>query len=292
MSDDQFYLLCSECDLIFHSGALVNFIYNFSKLKAPNIDGTKTVIELAAKIKIKPIHYVSSVGIYPCSFAYERKIFIEDDNIGEFTDVLVGGYVQTKWVSDNIMQKARNLGIPVTIYRPGRISWDSENNLWQDYDAVYRFIYGCIQLGCIPNLPVSVDLNPVNVVSKMIAYISYKNTLVNSNYNIVNPSKITISELVTYLQEMGIKLDIISYTQWRGKLYSTFSEKQNNVLFPMLDLFAESLNDMPRLRYNRNIDCTKLLTALNGSSIKFPLVNYSFLYPFITKHFNPINKPQ
>ena len=99
----------------------------------------------------------------------------------------------------------------------------------------------------------------------------------------VNPNQITINELATYLHDMNIQLEIIPYSQWREKLYSAFMQKKENVLFPLLDLFAESLEEMPRLRYKRHIDCQNLLTALNGTSIQFPQVDYAFLSSFITK---------
>ena len=290
LSAEQFQSLSSEIDLIYHSGALVNFVYNFSQLKPSNIDGTSTVIELSTNIKIKSIHYVSTAGIYPSSLTSEQNIISDNEEIGTTNDVLVGGYVQTKWVADHLMQKARSLGVPVTIYRPGRISWDTETNIWQENDAIFRFIYGCIQLGHIPDLPISVDLNPVNMVAKAITYISTRKEFANANYNIVNPSQITVSELANHLNTMGVKMDVISYAQWRSKLYAAFKEKKDNVLFPLIDLFAESLEEMPRLRYRRHFDCQNLLSALKESTIHFPKMDYPFFYAFMSEFFKSIQK--
>lgn len=281
LSTEQYYDLCSNIDVIYHSGALVNFVYNFSQLKPSNVDGTITVIELSSKIKIKPIHYISTAGIYPASASNELTIIKDNEEIRNANDFLIGGYAQTKWVADQLMQKARAIGIPVTIYRPGRISWDTDTGMWQENDALYRFIFGCIQLGYFPDLPVTVDFNPVNIVSKAITYIASKRECENLNYNIVNQNQVSVHDLAGFLHQMGINTVIVPYSEWRIKLYEAIKKNQKNLLTPFLDLFAESIDDMPRLKYNRHFFCKNLFSALKGSTIELPKTDAQFFSKFM-----------
>lgn len=292
LSPKEFNELCQLIDIIYHSGALVNFVYNFEQLKPANIEGTKTVMELSTIFKVKPIHYVSTAGIYPSSVDSEKQINKDEGIIGQPKDVLIGGYVQTKWVSDGLMQKARDLGALVTIYRPGRISWDTQHQIWQEGDAIFRFIAGCIQLGFFPDIPVSIDLNPVNMVAKIIANISIQKPLTNKNYNIVNPNQVDINMFVAFLKESEIKAQIIPYSDWRNKLYQYCLNQQDNFLFPLLDLFAESLEDMPRLKYKRFFDCTNVTKALKETGIGFPTIEELFTPSILKKLFEAVVEPK
>ena len=56
--------LAQTIDTIIHNGALVNFIYPFSKHKAANVAGTQEILRLAATATLKPVHFVSTLSIF------------------------------------------------------------------------------------------------------------------------------------------------------------------------------------------------------------------------------------
>lgn len=45
---------------------------------------------------------------------------------------------------------ARDRGLPISIYRLGRISGHSQTGMFNVNDFLYRLIIGCIQLGSTP----------------------------------------------------------------------------------------------------------------------------------------------
>lgn len=63
LSDQQFQLIASQIDLIYHNGATINLIYPYSVLKAANVLRTQEVLWLASQSKLKPVHYISTLSV-------------------------------------------------------------------------------------------------------------------------------------------------------------------------------------------------------------------------------------
>ena len=57
--------LAAQVDLIVHSGAQINWLTPYAALKPANVLGTATSIRLAAHCRLKSLHYVSSVAVFP-----------------------------------------------------------------------------------------------------------------------------------------------------------------------------------------------------------------------------------
>ena len=73
--------LASTIDVIYHSGATVNWIYPYERLKAPNVLGTQEILRLATRIKLKPVHFVSSLGVFPLIGMSSLVVVREDDTL-------------------------------------------------------------------------------------------------------------------------------------------------------------------------------------------------------------------
>ena len=65
MAEEDFHALARSLDLVIHNGAAVNLIYPYAGLKPANVNGTREVLRLACLYKTKPVHYVSTNGIFP-----------------------------------------------------------------------------------------------------------------------------------------------------------------------------------------------------------------------------------
>ncbi len=137
--------LASTIDVIYHSGATVNWIYPYERLKAPNVLGTQEILRLATRIKLKPVHFVSSLGVFPLIGMSSLVVVREDDTL-DHGGSLYGGYVQSKWVADKLVLAARARGIPVCIYRPGLITGHSEIGAWNTTDVTSRMLKSWIEL--------------------------------------------------------------------------------------------------------------------------------------------------
>ncbi|TAF16725.1 MAG: NAD-dependent epimerase/dehydratase family protein, partial [Nostocales cyanobacterium] len=148
ISESEFTELSTNIDTIYHSAALLNYVYPYSALKTANVLGTQEVIRLACQNKIKPLHYVSSVAVFE-SNAYAGKVVKEQDSFDDWQGIFLG-YSQTKWVAEKLVKIAGERGLPITIYRPPLIAGDSKTGICNTHDFINLMIKGCLQMGSFP----------------------------------------------------------------------------------------------------------------------------------------------
>ena len=141
------------------SSAEVNLIKPYSSLKESNVLGTQEILRLATtngfiKTKVKPVHYISTNGIFPIEIeAYsgnntEEKTTIqvkEDADLDNFSSFLSEGYAMTKWVAERMCAIAESRGLPVSILRPGNMAGSSITGVSNPDDFNYLLLQGILE---------------------------------------------------------------------------------------------------------------------------------------------------
>lgn len=168
--------------MVYHNGALVNFTYQYSDLKAANVLGTQEILRLASQIKVKPVHFISSVAVFS-SDAYAGNNLIREQDSIEHGEFVYGGYAQSKWVAEKVVMNAAAAGFPVRIYRPGMIAGDSQTGACKSEELIYRMLQGLAQLGLAPQWETTLELSPVDYISNAIVHLSRQPNLPPSNLN-------------------------------------------------------------------------------------------------------------
>lgn len=132
---------------MYHAGAIVNWMRSYDSLRASNVMGTMTVIHFCFASKLKPLFFVSTIGV---ASTFE-EVILSKEWIG-----YLNPYSQTKWVAEQLVVASRERGLPVTIYRPGMITvrlilcsleGDSKTGYANPKDFATRYILGVVQLG-------------------------------------------------------------------------------------------------------------------------------------------------
>ncbi|BAY50145.1 amino acid adenylation domain protein (plasmid) [Scytonema sp. HK-05] len=276
LSNQEFQLLASTIDVIYHNGALVNFVDPYPKLKAANVLGTQEALRLASQIKVKPVHYISSIAVFPWEEDFSKDhVFRENDSLDR--GLLAGGYEQTKWVAEKLVTIARNRGLPVYIYRPGRVSGHSQTGTCNTDDLMSRMIKGCIQLGSVPDFNMMVDLTPVDYASKCIVHLSMQKKFLEETFHVVNPLPAHWSNVMTWLRSFGYSLKVISYDQWRAELLKVAEHSSENPLYSLIPFFGEEAPDN-----SVKFDCQNTLNSLVGTSITCPSVSAELLNTYLS----------
>ena len=147
----------------------MHWVYPYQTLRAPNVLGTKTALQMATTTKLKPINFVSSTSVldtehYSAKLISGAHVYESDDLQGSKTG-LNSGYGQTKWVAEQLMMRAKSRGVPATILRPGYIVGDSSRGVTNTDDFIWRLIKGCIQLGQAPRISNIVNMCSVDYVA-------------------------------------------------------------------------------------------------------------------------------
>jgi len=277
LTTEQFQLLASKVDVIYHNAAQVSFTYPYSALKKPNVFGTQEILRLASQIKVKPMHFISTLSVFPLEVNYGSQLIREDDSL-DHGQKLYGGYTQSKWVAEKLLFIARSRGIPISVYRPVRIIGHSQTGAYNKNDFIYRMLLGCIQLGSAPDCDVMLNMLPVDYVAEAIIYLSQQEKSLGKNFHLANSKLISWNELVDWLNIAGYSLKKLPYEQWREKLLDFTKFSRENVLYNFLPIFSEGVSqeqifDSVEVKF----DCQNTSMGLAGTSVECPPIDPTFL---------------
>lgn len=267
--------LSHQVDEIYHNGAQVNFLYNYHALKKANVDSTLNIMALAINHKVKRIHYVSTLSIFSTLDYANNSCSETTTPSGKGLD---GGYAQSKWVAEQLLLQAKDQGLPVSIYRPGRITGDSINGIANTDDFFYQMLRGCYQLN-IKSYPQNIylDMTPVDFVSQSIVHLAQlpkQQGQINKHiYHLFNP-KPNDQVLYDTIVDRGHAMVPTSFAIWQQevkKLLVKLPEDRLaafNVILKMKpeDLDKGNKSDLP-------YDCKLTLKALESSDIECPAIN-------------------
>ncbi|MFB2981899.1 amino acid adenylation domain-containing protein [Microseira sp. BLCC-F43] len=281
LSASKFDELAGLVDAIYHNGALVNSVLPYAQLKAANVNGTQEILRLACRQKIKPVHYISTISVFPLAIdAAETKVITEQDNPDDFATELSNGYAQSKLVADKLVRIANSRGIPISIHRLGRITGHSQTGVANTNDFLYRMIKGCIQLGSIPQRFDMVDMNPVDYVAKGIIALSLEPESLGKTFHFVNPQTIYWHQLANAIRSQGYSIAEVPEQQWREEIANLSTDATDNSLYPLLAMFSEK---KPRKRsVTLEFNCQETLDSLEELSITYPSVDDSLLFTYFS----------
>ncbi len=210
LSKAAFHQLGETIDCIYHAGALVNYLHPYENLKATNVQGTVEVLRLATVGRTSPVHFVSTLAV-TIAGSGGNHVYEDDEPLCPHVAM---GYDQSKWVADGIMRLARSRGIPVAIYRPGRIGSHSHTGASNRDDFFIRLLGSCLQLGLAPNIPMVENIMPVDFVARAIVHLSQQQQHANKTFHLLNQSSLHWQWLMNLIQEQGYRLRLVSYTEW------------------------------------------------------------------------------
>ncbi|QLE41851.1 amino acid adenylation domain-containing protein [Nostoc sp. C052] len=287
LSEEQFHLMALKIDSIYHNGALVNHVYPYALLKTANVRGTEEVLRLASQIKIKPVHFISTVSVFSSDEYFKLEVVQENDPL-EHCQGLLGGYTQSKWVAEKIVMIARDRGLPCSIYRLGRITWHSQTGVWNSNDILYRFIKSCIQLKSAPEMNSMLEITPVDYLAKALIHLSQQPESLSKAFHLISSHSAPWSQLINSIRSLGYPLQQLSYEDWQAELVRNTQISTDNALYSAISLAEDNTsseskeNAAPSLKF----DCQNTLNGLADTSIGWPEVDDKLLQVFFTNFSN------
>jgi thioester reductase-like protein len=175
---------------------------------------------------------------------------------------------------------AGSRGLPVTIYRVGRVTGHSRTGSWNTDDMPCRLVKGGIQLGAVPNFGnMILMMTPVDYVSQALVYLSRQSTSAGGIFHLSNPNSISWQDLVNWVNKFGYPIQQLPYAQWRQKLLTSITQHPHaNALQPLLPIFLDVEPDTEPLWF----DCQQALAALEGSSVTCPPIDDALLRTYFS----------
>ncbi|HYB80598.1 MAG TPA: carboxylic acid reductase, partial [Mycobacterium sp.] len=254
--------LAQTVDLIVHPAAHVNHVLPYQQLFAPNVVGTAEVIRLAITARLKPIHYISTMGVS----AVAHQLVDEDTDIRRavpacvVNDSYANGYGISKWAGEVLMREAHDLcGLPVAVFRPGMILADSRYTGQLNVPDIFtRLLFSLVVTGVAPRSfyraagdgsrrPHYEGL-PVDFLADAIAAIGPQHGDRFATYNTTNPHDdgISLDTFVDWIIAAGYPIEKIDdYADWLTRFETamrTLPERQRaQSVLAVLDVYREPM---------------------------------------------------
>jgi amino acid adenylation domain-containing protein/thioester reductase-like protein len=220
MTDDAWRKLSESVDTVFHCAAHVNMLLPYSALRASNVQSTQEMVRFLCAGRRKFLHYASTLSVFVATDQNQGVLF-ESDHL-ERTQLVYGGYAQTKWASEVFLRSVESACGPVSHYRFGLITGDTRSGYSSETDFLNLFVKGLASLGCIPaeRTGAYVDITPIDFAAAAMAEIALSD-MDNGRaqtYHIANPVSLALDDLIEYMIGSGVRLDQLSADDFMNRV--------------------------------------------------------------------------
>lgn len=282
LTKTEFDRIAEVVDVIFHVGSKLSYVAPYEYLCAANVGGTQETLRLATRIKPKPYHFVSSLGIL---LDYNAPLGGQEDDELCADMCPEVGYFQTKYVSERVVRIARERGIPITIHRIGLIVGDSQQGYSNEDDFVARILIGCIQAGYGPDVQNAMDMTPVDYVARAIVYLAFQPESQGNVFHLLNPQPISWSDIMDTVVAAGYPICKLPFYDWVDAI-ERYEDPQTNPLHPLLPFFhipiAGRMLGVSQTAYHA-LGTQATQAALRSSGIVCPPVDQALVNIFLKR---------
>lgn len=271
--------LAGAVEMIVHNGSWSSFVLPYGRLKTTNVLGTVEILRLACRRRVKPVHYVSSLAVFP---GHRDVKYFPERGLDD-PDGVVGGYPQTKWVADRLVTLAGERGVPTAVYRPGQITGAQDTGACPTELFVCAMMKGCIELGVSPDPDMLVEMVPVDYVTAAVAQLALTGRGIDRVHHLPNPASVHWIELMNLLGECGYPVRREPYQVWYAALMAAVDAGEDNAMIPFLPLLGEDgpSEDLAYQNGRPVFEDANLRAGLAGSGIECPPVDKQLLQTYV-----------
>ena len=156
--------LARAIDTVVHAGALVNLAQGYAIHRGANVTAVAGILEFAAASRRKHVHHFSTL-----SAVVDRS---DGQPIAEGpvspSGMPDGGYNQSKWVGERLLQQAADRGLPVTVHRLGEVVPHSVTGVPSPRGFADLLVRACVQTGLCFTSSIVTDCTPVDWASRVV----------------------------------------------------------------------------------------------------------------------------
>ncbi|WP_234379355.1 non-ribosomal peptide synthetase [Streptomyces caniscabiei] len=240
--------LRERVDTIVHSGAHVHHLSPYERLKPANVEGTRTLLRLAAEGRPKAFHHLSTLGVFGSGQA--PRPVSEDSPIDGEQHLYGDGYAASKWVADRLVERAFERGATGAIHRLGRIWAHTATGAVSTDDMFSRLLTSCAALGCRPTGPdLEEALLPVDVLARAVVGLILTGTGTARVHHLHHPRTVGAAAFLSGYDRMrGTVCEAVPLTEWLHRLRRASEQGRDLPILPYLAYLEEHARRAPDLR--------------------------------------------
>ena len=266
LSGEEYRRLAGEVTHIFHLAAISYLGVDRRNLERVNVDGTRSVLELARDAKnLARLTHVSTVHV-----SGDRQGVIDEDELEE-GQRFHNAYEETKFRAEVLVRKAMS-ELPITVVRPSTVVGDSRTGEIDRFDGPYYTAFELVTSPLRVPVPLPGDGSfPLNVVPsefvvEAIIELAFRKEAAGKTFHLVDPNPMSARKVYEYVARRAGKRPP------RARLPAKASVAI--LRLPILEKLArpqraaiEHLNQI--VIYN----CRNTLEQLDGTGIRCPPLN-------------------
>lgn len=275
LNPDAFQRLSEDIDLIIHTAARVSMLLPYDALRASNSLALEWVIRLAALGKPKTLHHVSTVEILSDMHRGHPQALAERA-AAPSPALIEGGYGQSKWVAEKLVEQARERGVRAYIHRPGRLTAHSVSGAFNDDDFLVHLLDACGRVGAAPILDVAVDMTPVDAASRALVRLAQTEPDLPVSH-LVHPHAVSWSGLLEMVASLGYPLRVVPHSRWCSMLHELTARDERATLLHFLATLSVDETESSL----RGGHATQATARALGPSFEWPAIDARLLSVYL-----------
>jgi thioester reductase-like protein len=240
LPDDTYQRIDSTFGALVHNAAHVNHVLDYESLAPDNVEPIFECLRLCEGRSKKIFNFVSTLS---ASSTLDANGQVLEQPAATTPPIYIkNGYNLSKWVGERILQRARDLGVRVNLFRPGNISFNSQTGVCQPHkNRLMLMLKGSIQLGQVP----------VDFLARFIAFHASRYQPNQAVFNLHNPEPLSWDAYVASFRDSGREFSLVSVADWQQQLARVDAD---NALFGVLGFylngFEEDIGDISLIRHD------------------------------------------
>lgn len=215
------------CDAVVHCAAQVSVTRDYASLFAPNVQVTQSLIE-AATAWGAPFHFISTISTLPVVSApqtVQEKFYPQHDS-------LVDGYQRSKWHAEQLCEEAGRRGLPVAVYRLGRVTGSRSCPQVPASDLVWRLVRAALAVKKWPDLPLVEPWTPVDTTAEALAGLIVRGSASSpaAAYHVIPNGGVPFAQIRQTLEQRGVRLPVLSLPAWLEVLQASPGEEEQTLV--------------------------------------------------------------
>ncbi|MFE7192322.1 amino acid adenylation domain-containing protein [Kitasatospora sp. NPDC057541] len=279
----HFERLAGNLDAVHHLGGQVNFLYPYHQLRAANVAGTREVIRLAGHSRGIPVHYLSTLAVL-AGFGPAGVREVAERTPLAHPDKLAVGYVESKWVAEQLLHHAAAGGLPVTVLRTNDVTGDLRTGVMNTGTEICALIKYIAQSGSCPDVRLPLDFVPADRFSRAICHVVAHAPAIGEVYHLTSPHPADLADLAARLRARGHRVDLVPYPRWVRDLVRFAAGHPTHPMTPFVPLFVDrvpgtelSISELYFQPMFPRFDRAGTERALAGSGVELPAVDDALL---------------
>jgi NAD(P)-dependent dehydrogenase (short-subunit alcohol dehydrogenase family) len=297
LSDKDLRKLRGKVSHVFHLAALYDLKADAASQVAANVEGTRNVVDFAARIRAERFHHVSSIaaaGLYDGVF--REDMFEEAENLDN-------PYYRTKHDSEGVVRAACK--IPWRVYRPGVVVGDSRTGEADKIDGPY-YLFKLIQTlrrvlpPWMPTIGLEggrLNLVPVDFVVAALDHIAHRPGEDGKCFHLTDPAPRRFGDMVNLFARAAHAPTATIRLNARMFEFVPMLVRQGLAMLPPVRRLAKQMMSdlgLPPgifdfINYPTRFDSRETQRVLAGSGIEVPsLETYAWrLWDYWERHMDP-----